>query len=254
MPDVPAARHTLGVLRVLAQRDRPVGAATLARELGIPRSSLYQLLRVMMEESFIVHYPEERAFGLSGLLTELEAGSLRTDRLRMLAHPVLERLIADTGSAVVAHLVVLAGAEVTYVDRVSAPRAPTTVVNIGVRLPAHLTATGRAALAAMPHPQVRALYPNREALYRRAGPGPTTLEQLDAILRDARDLGWAREDGEITAGYASVASAVLDRNGRPAAAIGVTFRSETANAVDIAELGAATSRAAAAIAARLAGR
>jgi DNA-binding IclR family transcriptional regulator len=234
VPDVPAARHTLGVLRMLAQRDRPVGAAALARELGIPRSSLYQLLRVMMDESFIVHYPEERAFGLSGLLTELEAGSLRTDRLRMLAH-----------------LVVLAGAEVTYVDRVSAPRAPTTVINIGVRLPAHLTATGRAALAAMPHSQVRALYPNREALYRRAGSGPTTLEQLDAILRDARELGWASEDGEITAGYASVASAVLDRNGRPAAAIGVTFRSGTA---DAGELGAATSRAAAAIAARLAGR
>jgi DNA-binding IclR family transcriptional regulator len=251
VPDVPAARHTLGVLRMLAQRDRPVGAAALARELGIPRSSLYQLLRVMMDESFIVHYPEERAFGLSGLLTELEAGSLRTDRLRMLAHPVLERLMADTGSAVVVHLVVLAGAEVTYVDRVSAPRAPTTVINIGVRLPAHLTATGRAALAAMPHSQVRALYPNREALYRRAGSGPTTLEQLDAILRDARDLGWASEDGEITAGYASVASAVLDRNGRPAAAIGVTFRSGTA---DAGELGAATSRAAAAIAARLAGR
>jgi DNA-binding IclR family transcriptional regulator len=251
VPDVPAARHALRVLRVLAQRDRPVGAAALARELGIPRSSLYQLLRVMMDESFIVHYPEERAFGLSGLLTELEAGSLRTDRLRMLAHPVLERLLSDTGSAVVAHLVVLAGAEVTYVDRVSAPRAPTTVINIGVRLPAHLTATGRAALAAMPHPQVRALYPNREALYRRAGSGPTTLEQLDAILRDAREHGWASEDGEITAGYASVASAVLDRNGRPAAAIGVTFRSGTA---DAEELGAATLRAATAIAARLAGR
>jgi DNA-binding IclR family transcriptional regulator len=70
-------------------------------------------------------------------------------------------------------------------------------------------------------------------------------------LRDARELGWASEDGEITAGYASVASAVLDRNGRPAAAIGVTFRSGTA---DAGELGAATSRAAAAIAARLAGR
>ena len=172
MPEVPAARNALRVLRALAGRSVPVPASTLARELGIPRSSLYQLARAMMDEGFVVHYPEERAYGLSALVSEIGSGSLQTDRLRRMAHPLMERLAASSAIPLVCHLAVLTGAEVTYVDRVSGPRAPTTVSSIGVRLPAHLAATGRSSLAVLPHEQVRALYPHRDALIRRVGPGP----------------------------------------------------------------------------------
>ena len=34
-----------------------------------------------------------------------------------------------------------------------------------------------------PHEQVRALYPHRDALIRRVGPGPATLAELDELLR-----------------------------------------------------------------------
>ena len=250
--DVPAARNALRMLRALAERTTPVPASTLARQLGMPRSSLYQLARTMMDEGFLVHYPEERAYGLSALVTEIGAGMLQTDRVRRLAHPLLERVVADSRIPLVAHLVVMTGAEVTYVDRVSAPRAPTTVSNVGVRLPAHLTATGRSALAAMPREQVRALYPHRDALYRRTGPGPSTLAELDELLRTARERGWAEEEGDITAGYSSVASAVLDRNGYPIAAVGVTFRTGPADAAR-AELGPAVHRAATTLTGRLGG-
>jgi len=241
------------MLRVLAERTAPVPASTLARELGVPRSSLYQLVRAMMDEGFLVHYPEERASGLSALVTEIGAGMLQTERLRRLAHPLLERLVGETAIPLAAHLVVLTGAEVTYVDRLSAARAPTTVSSIGVRLPAHLTATGRSALAAMPREQVRALYPHRDALYRRTGPGPSTLAELDELLRLARERGWAEEDGDITGGYSSVAAAVLDRNDYPIAAIGVTFRTGP-DAATRAELGRAVVLAAATLTGRLVGR
>jgi len=250
--DVPAARNALRMLRVLAERTAPVPASTLARQLDIPRSSLYQLARTMMDEGFLVHYPEERAYGLSALVTEIGAGMLQTERLRRLAHPLLERLVGEAATPLVAHLVVLTGAEVTYVDRVSAPRAPTTVSSIGVRLPAHLTATGRSALAAMSHQQVRALYPHRDALYRRSGPGPATLPELDELLRATRDRGWAVEDGDITGGYSSVAAAVLDRNDYPIAAMGVTFRTGPDDAARRL-LGATVASSAAALTARLRG-
>ena len=190
---------------------------------------------------------------MSALVTEIGAGMLQTERLRRLAHPLLERLVGETAIPLAAHLVVLTGAEVTYVDRLSAARAPTTVSSIGVRLPAHLTATGRSALAAMPREQVRALYPHRDALYRRTGPGPSTLAELDELLRLARERGWAEEDGDITGGYSSVAAAVLDRNDYPIAAIGVTFRTGP-DAATQAALGATVALAAATLTGRLRGR
>jgi DNA-binding IclR family transcriptional regulator len=253
-PNIPAARNTLRVLTYLASRSGPVRASTLARDLGLPRSSAYQLIAVMMDEGFVVHYPEDQAYGLSTLLPEIGTSALRTTRLGRLAGPLLERLVAGATLPVVAHLSVLSGADVMYVSRVQGFRAPTTVSAIGVRLPAHLTATGRAMLAQLPAAQVRALYPHRGDLISRHGAGPRTLAELDAILEKSRVAGWAREDGEITPEYASVGATALDRGGYPVAAVGLTFRSDAATDADWSALGAATRATAEALTARLLGR
>ena len=152
----------------------------------------------------------------------------------------------------VAHLSVLSGADVMYVARVQGFRAPTTVSAIGVRLPSHLTATGRAMLAKLPVAQVRALYPHRDDLITRHSVGPRTLAELDGILAQSRSLGWAREDGEITPEYGSVGAAVLDHNTYPIAAAGITFRS--VGEIDLPRLGAAVSATADTLTSRLQGR
>jgi DNA-binding IclR family transcriptional regulator len=252
VPDIPAARNTLRVLGYLARRSGPVRASTLARDLGMPRSSVYQLIAVMMDEGFLVHYPGDQAYGLSTLLSDIGTSSLRTTRLGRLAGPLLDRLVLSAGPPVVAHLSVLSGADVIYVSRVQGFRAPTTVSAIGVRLPSHLTATGRAMLARLPAAQVRALYPHRDDLTSRHGTGPRTLAELDSILGEGRVRGWSREDGEITPEYASVGAAALDHNGYPVAAVGITFRSSVDH--DLAALGSSVRATADALTARLTGR
>ncbi len=256
-PEIPAARSTLGVLRYLAARNGPVRAATLARDLGLPRSSAYQLIAVMMDEGFLVHYPEDRTYGLSSFVAEIGTSALRSERLGMLACPLLERLVAQVAAddrvPTVAHLAVLGGADVIYAARVQGFRAPTTVSSVGVRLPAHLTATGRAMLAGLPATQVRAIYPTRDRLTRRNDNGPATLGELDRLLAETRARGYATELGDITAEYASVGAAALDRHDYPVAAIGLTFRLDAVGDAWEA-LGSATARTAAALTARLTGR
>jgi DNA-binding IclR family transcriptional regulator len=251
MPDIPAARNTLRVLGYLARRSGPARAATLARDLGLPRSSVYQLIAVMMDEGFLVHYPEDQAYGLSGLLSEIGNSSSRTARIGQLAGPLLERLVTQSPIPVVAHLATLTGSDVIYIAKVQGFRAPTTVSRIGVRLPAHLTATGRSLLAALPSSQVTALYPHDADLIVRAGAGPRTRAQLDDILQRCRADGWAREDGEITGDYASVGAAALDRNDYPSAAVGLTFVGSGATAADWQILGDQVKGTAAALTARL---
>src|ERR1700712_944686 len=89
MPDIPAARNTLRVLGYLGRRSGPVRASTLARDLGLPRSSAIQLIAVSIDEGFLVHYPEDRAYGLRGLLSEIGTSSSRTTRIAQLAQPLL---------------------------------------------------------------------------------------------------------------------------------------------------------------------
>jgi DNA-binding IclR family transcriptional regulator len=141
-----------------------------------------------------------------------------------------------------------------YVARIQGYRAPTTVSRIGVRLPAHLTATGRSMLARLSASQVTALYAHDRDLIVRAGTGPRTRAQLDRILERARVDGWADEDGEISPDYASVGAQVSDSNGYPVAAVGITFRSDAADELARKELGRAVHATASTLTARLIGR
>lgn len=253
MTEIPAARNTMAVLKNLASRPGPVRASSLARELGLPRSSVYQLLAVMIDEGFVVHYPEDRTYGLSALVSEIGSSALRSERLSRLATSLMESLAREAPIPVVAHLAVLSGAEVSYAARVQGARAPTTVSAVGVRLPAHLTATGRAMLAQLTPPQVRAVYPSRNALTRRQSAGPQTLAELTQLLAITRERGWASEMGDVTADYSSVGAAAFDRNGYPSAAIGLTFRTDAVGD-HWSELGEATVAAARALTSRLTGR
>jgi DNA-binding IclR family transcriptional regulator len=125
-----------------------------------------------------------------------------------------------------AHLAVLHGREVLYVVEERAPGRMPLVTDVGVRLPAELTASGRAVLAGLPGPQVRALFPDVTAFVDRHGVGPRTLSALRRLLVDVRRAGYASEEGEVTPGLASVAAAVHDHTGRPVAGAAVTFSSE----------------------------
>ena len=47
MPEVPALRRSVAILRHLAGSNRPVSAGALVRALELPRSSVYELLAVL---------------------------------------------------------------------------------------------------------------------------------------------------------------------------------------------------------------
>ena len=220
---VPAATQTLAVLRYLAIQPRPVPAAAIARDLGLPRSTAYHLLAAMIEEGFVTHLPEERRYGLGVAAFEIGSAYLRHDGLERLARPLLGRLVDR--EAATAHLGVLDGREVLYLVE-ERPRTPEPLVtDVGVRLPAHLTASGRALLAHLPATHLRALFPDRASLTDRTGIGPTSPRELRRLLVDTRRRGYATEDGEVSLGYASVAAAVFDHTGRAIAGVAVTLPS-----------------------------
>lgn len=251
MPNMPAARNALRVLGLMAEQSGPVRAATIARELGLPRSSAYQLLQVMRDEGFLIHYPELGAFGPSSRVHQIGSRVLAATRLAQLGQPILDRLVGSTPVPATAHLAVLAGADVAYAARGQGRRSPTTVSRVGVRLPAERTATGRALLAAMADDQVRALIPNDAAL---RGDRITRRSQLTRVLSETRERGWATEHGDVDGAYGSTAAAALDASGYPAAAIGLTFRLDDVDERAWAALGRGCQQAAGQLARRLGAR
>lgn len=222
----PGARGALDILQYLGVQQAPVSAASIARTLGLARSTVYRLLTALEDAGFAIHYPESRRYGIGVAAFELSAGFSRQAPLSRLGAPVLASLVDRVGES--GHLAVLHGRDVLYLSEERAPRRPSLVTDVGVRLPAHLTASGRAMLAALPKAQLRALFPDHTAFAQRGHAEISTYRQLTRLLVDIRAAGYAAEDGEVTEGLASVAVALRDPTGWPAASIAVTFASATA--------------------------
>ncbi len=162
MSQVPAATRALRVLRFLAGQPDPVTLDRLASAVGIPRSTAYHLVNAMIEEGFVVHLPDEHRYGLGVAAFEVGSGYARQEPLQRITRRHLASLVDAVGHS--AHLAVLHGRDVLYVVEERAPGRPPLVTDVGVRLPAHLTASGRAILAHLAAAQVRALYPDRDGL------------------------------------------------------------------------------------------
>lgn len=248
---VPAATAALRVLRFLSTQAAPVPAARIASAVDLPRSSAYHLLTAMEQEGFVTHYTDDRLWGIGLTAYEVGVGYSRQEPLARLARLPIAGLVDATGQS--AHLAVLHGREVFYVLEERAPGKPPLVTDVGVRLPAALTASGRAILATLPPPQVRALFPDRDAFIDRHDRGPRTPSALRQLLTDTRTRGYATEDGDVTPGYASVAVAV---EGPPSAAtfasVAVTYDSER-DSPAVRSLVTAVRAAAESVAARLRG-
>ena len=222
MSNAPAATRALRLLRALAQAPGPQQATVLARTLGLPRSSTYHLLAAMAETGFVAHYPEDERWGLGIAALEIGTAYQRQDSLARIALPVLRSLAGRLTMPGVVHCGVLHDRETLYVAIERTARPATVVVDVGVRLPAALTASGRAMLAALPDAQVRALFPDRAAFVDRTGAGPRSLVALRGLLAQERRAGVAVEEGFVVSGYSSVAACARDRAGEPMASVGVT--------------------------------
>ena len=226
LPQVPAAKNVLSVLRYVAAQAGPVGAAAIARDVDLPRSTTYHLLAALVDDGFVVHLPEERKYALGVTAHELGTGYSRQAPLHRLARFPIAQLVERTKRT--AHLAVMHGREVIYIIEERARRQSALVTNPGVRLPAHLTASGRAMLASMTPEQLAALYPGPEAFPTRYETGVHSVPALNELLERIRERGFSWEQDEITDGFSSLAVPVLDRSGLAVASVTLTVANRPA--------------------------
>ena len=213
-PAHPDASSRASAARSPRARSRP-SSASRAR-------ASYHLLATLEEHGFVVHLPAERRWGLGVAAFELGGGYARQEPLARLGRPLLAELVDRAGES--AHLAVMTGRDVLYIVEERAPRRPALVTDVGVRLPAHLTAirpgdargaaprAGARAVSRMPRPS-----PTAPAEVRG---GPASCARCCATsARAATRSRTARSPS----GSARSASPCRDHVGWPIAAIAVTY-------------------------------
>lgn len=217
MSKVPAATHTLAILRLLMTTDAPISAARIATQLRLPRSTTYQLLKVMVDAGFVMHLKSHRTYGLGAAAYSLaQAYSTQQPLVRASTRHAQALAKLAGGSAHVSRL--SSGMEVLYVLEERSAAAVSLITDVGVRLAAERTASGRVMLAALPDAELK-------ARVDAAGLG-RQWQIIHTMVQQVRLRGWAEETEEVSVGQSSIAAAVLDHTGRPAAALAVTFTPE----------------------------
>lgn len=170
--------------------------AQIVRRTGLPRSSAHRMLERLVQLRWLRRSGRDYELGMR--LVELGSLAVHQDRLVRAAGPLLGELHRATG--LVAHLAVLDGPDVKYLDKVGDRMADAIPTRVGARQPAHCTAVGKAILA---YNDVQVNLRARKTKY-----SISTSSQLAAELAKVRAHGVAFEREESLLGFGCVAAPI----------------------------------------------
>ncbi len=201
---VPSVVRAVRVLEAVGNAARPPTLGELARQLGIPKSSLHDLCSTLLQERLLERI-DGGGFRLGVRVLDLYRAYDAATHLATEFHRVCETLVPRHEETLV--LSVLDGREVVYVACRSGTQPIAVNYRIGLRLPAHTTATGKAILSTLPEEEVRALFGSGPL------PRPTrhSLGSVEALIRELaaiRARGYSIDDEETVEGMCCVGAAV----------------------------------------------
>lgn len=242
-----SVERAMALIRAIQHHSQGVTITDLARELAIPKSSVYRLLATLSRQNWVVATPDTGRYRLGLGLLEVGAQALSTLNVREVARPHLEKLWRESRETV--HLGVPDGTEVIYVAKYESPETIRLYSEVGRRAPLFCTGLGKALLMAMTEK-------TRETLIAQIAFSPRTshtLTDASALRQDlaaAQARGYAIDDTEHEEGVRCAACAFGSEEGTFAAIsiAGPEFRMTDER---ITELGRRVAEECAALTARL---
>ncbi|MCR5977642.1 helix-turn-helix domain-containing protein [Gordonia jinghuaiqii] len=184
----------------------PMTLAQVTARTKLPRSSVHRLLEQLAGAGWLARSPEQ-TYELGVKAYELGQAALNQNRLLKGARPVMHAFAQRTGYTV--QLGVVDQGDCVYLAKVNGRRSGPTPTAVGQRLPAHVTALGKAMLANQDAPpdrdSPRGLHlEDNGSLVRRTALSITDIGQLSTELGHIRDRGGAFDRGEAFAGIGCV--------------------------------------------------
>lgn len=232
-PPVRAIDRAARLLKAIGSHGRD-GAmlVDLAKETSLGRATTHRLLAALTEVGFVFQDAPSRRYRLGHALTLL-GDRAATHEIAALAESGLERIAQQTGDTV--YVSAPEGPAAICVGRaVGAFPIRTLTLDVGDRRPLGVGGGSLALLAAMDDAQVdKAIDRNREWL--KAYPG-YTAERVRELVRGARALGYAYNQGLVVPGMSSVGMAVRDTRGRPVASLSIAAITERVSGERVAML------------------
>lgn len=200
---VRAAERTLDILDTLARSPDGMSLSAIAREVSMPRSSVFRYVSVLEARRYVAREPESGNYQLGLAFFSFASPSLRS--LGTAARPVLERLRDTFGETI--NLGVLDGTRVLYIEVIESMRAVRLSARRGDRDFIHSTSLGKAIGGQLNENEVRRIL-ELEGMPQLTSKTITDPDAYLRVLEDVRSTGFATDMGESEEGACCVAVAL----------------------------------------------
>jgi DNA-binding IclR family transcriptional regulator len=236
-----SALRVLEIMEFIANERDGCTHTAIAQGLGIPKSSLTELLQDMVSKGYLQRKPDSGIFTIGVQVLWLANSYLRNLELVRIGQPIVAALFQQVKEFSL--LAIPTGSEYVVISTESVPSVLAHSLQVGSRGPLFCSALGKAILAFMPEEQCNAIL--------ESGPWPaytpatkTKLPEIKAQLAETRRTGIGHARGEYIAGVEGFAAPVFNASGVPVASLGVgvlcgELRPEAVPGIEAALKGAA---------------
>ncbi|CAG9614942.1 Pectin degradation repressor protein KdgR [Bacillus rhizoplanae] len=224
-----SVKNALRLLRSFSIDEPEKKVTDLASSLGLAKSTVSRLLATLASEGFVIKDPDTQKYRLG--LSILNLNTILTSNLEINreSQPILQRLVNEVGET--AHIGVLEGINVVYLNRVECKHPVQILSHVGRRNPLHCTSSGKVILS---HQDERFI----EQCIKEGLPSYTVHTITDPddfrdVLKVVKEQGYGISIEEINEGVASVAAPVRDYTGKVMYAVSVVGPVHRMNPHDI---------------------
>jgi DNA-binding IclR family transcriptional regulator len=230
---VPSVHRAFILLELIAQSEEGKGVAELARRTGWPKSSIFNILKTLALDGYLVQDSGSGRYRMT--IKVFSLGGMVVDRIdiRRLAYPYLVELREKTGETV--NLGILSDDEAIYLESISGPGAIRVDTWPGKRLYLHRTALGK-ALAAELDPEVLTAIIAKTGLPPGTANTHTSLPSLLADLELTRQRGYSLDNEEDEIGMRCIGATIHDHTGNTVAAVSLTALAHRLPLEDVPEI------------------
>lgn len=216
---IPVIDRMMEILGRLHEGAGETGIRDLAKQLDVPRTTVYRILNTLQFHCMVVRTSEGQ-YRLGPRLLTLASRATAEDSydLNALAVPHLRRLSSETGET--SKISIVEGTRLLVLATVPGIRAYALSVTPGEYLPLTVGAAGKMLLAHLPESEQKQILAR---FSREEGNTETRVRKLTSELVRVKRQGWAEDKGEYTPSVYAFAAPVIGPSGRVAAAVSVPY-------------------------------
>lgn len=206
-----AITRVLEILEAVATAERPVTPTELSETLNIPKATIHRLCATLESQGFLQTRLSGRGLLPGHRFHRSALGVLASSPYRAQRHAILTNLSHEIGET--CNISIPDGSEMIYFDRAETHWPVRIQLQVGSRVPAYSTASGKMYLSSLPTTKRQRILTNTHLLPHTQNT-ITVLEELETELALTKSRGFSADNEEYIEGMVAMAVPITDRQDR----------------------------------------